>query len=112
MNENDIEIAREYISTLSNRNPDVPLRFKRRGYTLYESDGGVFFAVKKGAPDEAHALASTAAQGDPDANDVIYHDTDAEVEAEYKVKYGDKTSSNSPTSKNKTLAGQIRKMKE
>jgi len=112
MNENDIEIAREYISTLSNRNPDVPLRFKRRGYTLYESDGGVFFAVKKNAPDEAHALASTAAQGDPDANDAIYHDTDAEVEAEYKVKYGDKTSSNSPTSKNKTLAGQIRKMKE
>ena len=112
MNENDIEIAREYIKPISNRNPRVPIFYEKIGYKLYESDGGKFFAVKKDSPEEAHALASTAAQGDPDAIDAIYNDTDSEVEAEYKVKYGDKTSSNSPTSKNKTLAGQIRKMKE
>ena len=95
MNNSDIELARKYIGTISNRNPKVPDLFERMGYKLYDSDGGTIFVVKKDAPEEAHALASTAAQGDPDAIDAIYADTDAEVESEYRIKHGPKASGNS-----------------
>ena len=95
MNESDVEIARKYIGTISNRNPKVPIHYEKIGYKLYESDGGTIFVVKKDSPEEAHALASTAAQGDPDAIDLIYHDTDAEVESEYRIKHGPKASGNS-----------------
>lgn len=80
MNSADIQIARDHIKVLSSRNKNVPALFERTGHALYESDGGVVFAVKKDAPDVAHALASTAAQGDSDAIDIIYVDTDPKSE--------------------------------
>jgi len=37
------------------------------GYVIYTNpDGITHYAVKEGAPEEAHQLASGAAQGDPD----------------------------------------------
>ena len=45
------------------------------GYVIYTNpDGITYLAVKKDAPEEAHALASAAAQGDPEANDEIMGD--------------------------------------
>jgi hypothetical protein len=92
---NDKQVAQEYILAFSRPNPSNVERLERTGYEIYESDGGAFFAVKKDAPDLAHALASSAAQGDGDAIDAIYADTDAEVESEYRMKYGAKASGNS-----------------
>jgi hypothetical protein len=42
------------------------------GYTIYTNpDGITHLAVTPDAPEEAHHLASAAAQGDPQANDEI-----------------------------------------
>jgi hypothetical protein len=90
----DKQIAQEYIRAFSKPMPRGFDGLKRVGYEIYESDGGAFFAVKKDAPALAHALASSAAQGDSDAIDTIYADTDAEVESEYRMKYGKKASGN------------------
>ena len=98
----DKQIAEKYILAFSRPNPSNVERLGRTGYEIYESDGGAFFAVKKDAPDLAHALASSAAQGDSDAIDAIYADTDAEVESEYRMKYGAKASGNSDAISNDT----------
>lgn len=79
-NNNDIKIANEYIRTFNTRNQGAKELYEKLGYELYESDGGAYFAVSKDAPDSAHGIASAAAQGDPNAIDIIYHDTDEEVE--------------------------------
>ncbi len=92
---NDKQVAQEYILAFSKPTSTSSDGWKRAGYEIYESDGGAFFAVQKDAPDLAHALASSAAQGDSDAIDAIYADTDAEVESEYRMKYGAKASGNS-----------------
>jgi hypothetical protein len=45
------------------------------GYVIYTNpDGITYLAVEKNAPEEAHALAASAAQGDPEANDEIMGD--------------------------------------
>ena len=92
---NDKQVAQEYIRAFSRKGAGRTELYQRMGYEIYESDGGAFFAVKKDAPDLAHALASSAAQGDGDAIDAIYADTDAEVESEYRMKYGAKAEGNS-----------------
>jgi hypothetical protein len=94
MNDNsDRQIAEEYIQAFDRPMPTT-LAILQPTHEIYESDGGAFFAVKKDAPDLAHALASSAAQGDADAIDAIYADTDEEVEREYRMKYGKKASGN------------------
>jgi hypothetical protein len=92
---NDIEIANEYIITFNTRNEGAKSFYEKLGYELYESDGGVYFAVADDAPESAHGLASAAAQGDPEAIDIIYADTDSEVESSYRMKNIGKTSMNS-----------------
>ena len=98
----DKQIAEKYIRAFSRKGTGRTELYQRMGYEIYESDGGAFFAVQKDAPDLAHALASSAAQGDSDAIDAIYADTDAEVESEYRMKYGAKASVNSDAISNDT----------
>lgn len=93
-NRSDIEVANEYIRTFNTRNEGTKSIYERLGYELYESDGGVYFAVTDDAPESAHALASAAAQGDPESIDIIYADTDSEVESSYRMKNAGKTSIN------------------
>jgi hypothetical protein len=68
------------------------------GYTIYPIGDGTYYSVDEDAPQEAHDLAISAIEGYPDAVD--------------EVRGFEVTKSSPPTSKNKTLAGQIRKMKE
>jgi hypothetical protein len=91
----DIEIANEYIITFNTRNEGSKPYYEKRGYELYESDGGAYFGVAKDAPESAHGLASAAAQGDPNAIEAIYADTDSEVESSYRMKNIGKTFMNS-----------------
>jgi len=93
-NRSDIEIANEYIITFNTRNEGAKSLYERLGYELYESDGGAYFGVAEDAPESAYALASAAAQGDPEAIDIIYADTDSEVESSYRMKNAGKTSIN------------------
>jgi hypothetical protein len=93
-NRTDIEIANEYIRAFNARTPTSKSLYERLGYDLYESDGGDYFAVAKDAPESAHGIASAAAMGDSTAIDIIYADTDSEVESSYRMKNAGKTSIN------------------
>jgi hypothetical protein len=72
--------------------------FEEIGCTIYPIGDGTYYSIDEDAPQEAHDLAISAIEGYPDAVDEVRG---------FKV-----TKSSLPTSKNKTLAGQIRKMKE
>jgi hypothetical protein len=72
--------------------------FEEIGCTIYPIGDGTYYSIDEDAPQEAHDLAISAIEGYPDAVD--------------EVRGFEVTKSSLPTSKNKTLAGQIRKMKE